>query len=132
MSINHPIGDLITRIRNGQSAGREKISAPFSTLKAAVLNVLKTEGFISEWKKVDAGKNKFDLEVELKYSSGDGAVQEIGAISKPGRRSYSGAKKMPRVMNGLGVAIVSTPLGVMTDAEARTRNIGGEVLCRVI
>jgi small subunit ribosomal protein S8 len=128
----HPIGDLLTRIRNGQGAGKDKVCAPFSKLKASVLDVLKSEGFISEWKKIESGVNKFTLEINLKYVGDSGAIQEIAAVSKPGRRAYSNVKKMPRIMNGLGVAIVSTPMGVMTDAEARARNVGGEVLCRVI
>jgi len=132
MSITHPIGDLAARIRNGQRAGKEKIAAPFSTLKAAFADVLKREGFVADWKKIPAGEGKFDLEIDLKYVDGVGAIQEIAVVSKPGRRAYSGVAKMPRVQNGLGVAIVSTPAGVMTDAEARVRNVGGEILCRVI
>ena len=105
---------------------------PYSALKENVLSVLKDEGFILDYKKVGAGANKFDLEVALKYIDGLGAIQEIAVASKPGRRAYFGADKMPRIMNGLGVAIVSTPNGVMTDTSARTMNVGGEVLCRVI
>jgi len=132
MALTHPIGDMITRIRNGQAAGKEAVSMPFSALRANILSVLKDEGFINGFKKVDAGKNKSDIEVELKYVDGLGAIQEISAVSKPGRRAYFNSGKLPRVMNGLGVAIVSTPSGVMTDAKARTMNVGGEVLCRVI
>jgi small subunit ribosomal protein S8 len=123
---------MITRIRNGQNAGKETIVLPYSTLKENVLAVLKDEGFIADFKKIDAGKNKLDLSVDLKYSGGAGAIQEIAVVSKPGRRAYFNVQKMPRVMNGLGIAIVSTPAGVMTDARARTKNVGGEVLCRVI
>ncbi|MDR1027685.1 MAG: 30S ribosomal protein S8 [Rickettsiales bacterium] len=130
--LTHPIGDLVTRIRNGQMAGKESITAPFSTLRQAVLGVLKDEGFITDFSKVEAGTNKSDLTIQLKYVDGEGAIQEISVVSKPGRRAYSGVAKMPRVMNGLGVAIMTTPLGVMTDAEARVKNVGGEVLCRVI
>jgi small subunit ribosomal protein S8 len=132
MSLTHPIGDMVTRIRNAQSAGKETVNMPFSSLKESVLNVLKNEGFINGFKKIEVGTNKFDLTVDLKYVDGNGAIQEISIVSKPGRRAYSEVKKMPRVMNGLGIAIVSTPHGVMTDADARTRNVGGEVLCRVI
>jgi small subunit ribosomal protein S8 len=132
MALTHPIGDMITRIRNGQSAGKETVVMPFSTLRANVLAVLEDEGFISGWKKIDAGENKFDLEVQLKYVDGAGAIQEIAVISKPGRRAYFGVGKMPRIMNGLGVAIVSTQSGVMTDAKARAMNVGGEVLLRVV
>ncbi|MDR2268862.1 MAG: 30S ribosomal protein S8 [Rickettsiales bacterium] len=132
MSITHPIGDLVARIKNGQGAGKEKIAAPFSALKAAILDVLKDEGFISDWKKIPVGENKFDLEIDLKYVDGNGAIREISIVSKPGRRAYFNVEKMPRVMNGLGVAIVSTPRGVMTDVKARIQNVGGEVLCRVV
>lgn len=132
MALTHPIGDMITRIRNGQKAGKETISMPYSSLKENVLAVLKDEGFIADFKKTDAGANKFDLEATLKYVDGEGAIQEIAVVSKPGRRAYFDTTKMPRVMNGLGVAIVSTPAGVMTDSAARVKNVGGEVLCRVI
>lgn len=132
MSLTHPIGDMITRIRNGQNAGKEIIRMPYSALKENVLAVLKGEGFILDFKKIEAGANKSDLEVALKYIDGAGAIQEIAVVSKPGRRAYFEVKKMPRVMNGLGIAIVSTPSGVMTDAKARVQNVGGEVLCRVI
>ena len=123
---------MITRIRNGQKAGKETISMPHSTLRENVLAVLKDEGFITGFKKVGIDVNKFDLEVALKYVGGVGAIQEIAVVSKPGRRAYFGTDKMPRIMNGLGIAIVSTPSGVMTDAAARAKNVGGEVLCRVI
>ena len=132
MSLTHPIGDMIARIKNGQKAGREIILVPYSSLCENVLAVLVDEGFISGFKKVGAGTNKFDLEVALKYVDGNGAIQEIAVVSKPGRRAYFGADKMPHVMNGLGIAIVSTPAEVMTDATARVKNVGGEVLCRVI
>ncbi|MDR1826267.1 MAG: 30S ribosomal protein S8 [Rickettsiales bacterium] len=132
MALTHPVGDMITRIRNGQKAGKETVSMPYSALKEAVLSVLVDEGFLTGFKKVAAGANKFDLEATLKYTGGSGAIQEISVVSKPGRRAYFSVDKMPRVMNGLGVAIVSTPMGVMTDAAARVKNVGGEVLCRVI
>ena len=132
MALTHPIGDMITRIRNGQNAGKEVVRMPYSALRENILAVLKDEGFVAGFKKVGAGSNKFDLEVDLKYSGGVGAIQEISVVSKPGRRAYFQAEKMPRVMNGLGVAIVSTPSGVMTDTNARIQNVGGEVLCRVI
>ena len=132
MSLTHPVGDMVTRIRNAQSAGKETVSMPFSVLKSNILSVLKNEGFISDFQKVEAGKGKFDLIANLKYVDGDGAIQEISVVSKPGRRAYFESKKMPHVVNGLGIAIVSTPRGVMTDADARTQNVGGEVLCKVI
>jgi small subunit ribosomal protein S8 len=132
MSLSHPIGDLLTRIRNGQNAGKDFIKAPYSKLRAAVLAVLKDEGFIKDFHIVAIDEKRKDITVDLKYVSGEGAIQEISVVSKPGRRVYSGSLKMPKVLNGLGIAIVSTPNGVMTDHKARLQNIGGEVLCRVI
>ena len=132
MSLSHPIGDMVTRIRNGQNAGKETIVVPNSKLRAAVLSVLKDEGFITDFHQEKIDDNRTNLVVELKYVNGNGAIQEIKAVSKPGRRVYSGCAKMPRVLNGLGIAIVSTPNGVMTDHKARLMNVGGEVLCKVI
>jgi small subunit ribosomal protein S8 len=132
MSLSHPIGDLLTRIRNGQNAGKEQITVPNSKLRAAVLQVLKDEGFIADFRREQIDEKRANLVVVLKYVGGVGAIQEISAISKPGRRVYSGSVKMPKVMNGLGIAVVSTPNGVMTDHKARLMNIGGEVLCRVV
>ena len=132
MSLTHPIGDMLTRIRNGQNAGKDFITVPNSKLRAAVLNVLKEEGFIKDFRKEEIDANRANLIVELKYVGGVGAIQEISVVSKPGRRVYSGSAKMPRVLNGLGIAIVSTPNGVMTDHKARMMNVGGEVLCKVI
>ena len=132
MSLSHPIGDMVARIRNGQNAGKETITVPNSKLRAAVLAVLKEEGFIEDFQKQEIDEHRSNLVVTLKYVGGNGAIQEISVVSKPGRRVYSGSAKMPRVLNGLGVAIVSTPQGVMTDHKARLMNIGGEVLCKVI
>jgi small subunit ribosomal protein S8 len=132
MSLSHPIGDMVTRIRNGQNAGKEFITIPNSKLRAAVLAVLKEEGFIEDFRKEEIDEHRSNLIVTLKYVGGNGAIQEISVVSKPGRRVYSGSAKMPRVLNGLGVAIVSTPHGVMTDHKARLMNVGGEVLCKVI
>ncbi|MCR4917403.1 MAG: 30S ribosomal protein S8 [Alphaproteobacteria bacterium] len=132
MSLSHPVGDMITRIRNGQNAGKETISVPNSKLRAAVLSVLKEEGFIEDFRKEEIDEHRSNLIVTLKYVGGNGAIQEISVVSKPGRRVYSGSAKMPKVLNGLGVAIVSTPHGVMTDHKARLMNVGGEVLCKVI
>jgi len=132
MSLSHPIGDMVTRIRNGQNAGKETIIVPNSNLRAAVLSVLKDEGFITDFHKEKIDENRSNLVVELKYVGGNGAIQEISVVSKPGRRVYSGCAKMPKVLNGLGIAIVSTPAGVMTDHKARLMNVGGEVLCKVI
>ncbi len=132
MSLSHPIGDMVTRIRNGQNAGKETIVVPNSKLRAAVLSVLKDEGFIEDFKKQEIDEHRSNLVVTLKYIGGNGAIQDISVVSKPGRRVYSGCAKMPKVLNGLGIAIVSTPNGVMTDHKARLMNVGGEVLCKVI
>jgi small subunit ribosomal protein S8 len=132
MSLSHPIGDMVARIRNGQNAGKETITLPYSKLRAAVLTVLKEEGFIEDFRKEEIDEHRSNLVVTLKYVGGNGAIQEISVVSKPGRRVYSGSAKMPRVLNGLGIAIVSTPHGVMTDHKARLMNVGGEVLCKVI
>ena len=132
MSISHPIGDMVTRIRNGQNAGKEFVTVPNSKLRVAVLEVLKDEGFITGFRQEKVDEKRNNLVIELKYVNGNGAIQEITTVSKPGRRVYSGAAKMPRVLNGLGIAIVSTPNGVMTDHKARLMNVGGEVLCKVI
>ena len=132
MSLSHPVGDMVARIRNGQNAGKEFISVPNSKLRAAVLAVLKEEGFIEDFRKQEIDEHRSNVVVKLKYVGGNGAIQEISVVSKPGRRVYSGSAKMPKVLNGLGVAIVSTPHGVMTDHKARLMNVGGEVLCKVI
>ncbi len=132
MSLSHPIGDMLTRIRNGQNAGKESVSMPNSKLRRAVLNVLKEEGFILDFRTIQLDDKRTDLVADLKYVGGNGAIQEISAVSKPGRRVYSGCLKMPKVLNGLGISIVSTPNGVMTDHKARLLNVGGEVLCKVI
>ena len=132
MSLSHPIGDMVARIRNGQNAGKETITLPYSKLRVAVLTVLKEEGFIEDFRKEEIDEHRSNLVVTLKYVGGNGAIQEISVVSKPGRRVYSGSAKMPRVLNGLGIAIVSTPHGVMTDHKARLMNVGGEVLCKVI
>lgn len=132
MSLSHPIGDMLTRIRNGQNAGKETVSVPNSKLRSAVLTVLKDEGFITDFRMEQIDENRTNLIVELKYVGGNGAIQEVSVVSKPGRRVYSSSAKMPKVLNGLGIAIVSTPRGVMTDHKARLLNVGGEVLCKVI
>ncbi len=132
MSLTHPIGDLLTRIRNGQNAGKEIVRVPASKLREAVLSVLKDEGYITNFSEEQIDAHRKNILIELKYVGGNGAIQEISIVSKPGRRVYSGSVKMPKVMNGLGISIVSTPQGVMTDHKARLLNIGGEVLCRVV
>lgn len=131
MTMSDPLGDMLTRIRNGQHAGKEVIECPYSRLRENVCAVLKDEGFIRGYKTVDLGGNKKALEIQLKYAEGRGVIRQIDRISKPGRRIYKGVKTMPRFYNGLGVLIVSTPQGVMTDHKARAANVGGEVLCQV-
>jgi small subunit ribosomal protein S8 len=131
MSISDPLGDMITRIRNAQRSRRSVVRAPASKLHANVCEVLKREGFIRHWKVVDIRAGVRELEIELKYSEGEPVIKEITRVSTPGRRVYSKIKELPRVYNGLGVSILSTPRGVMSEGEARAANVGGEVLCRV-
>lgn len=131
MSMNDPLGDMLTRIRNGQMAGHSVVEAPFSNLHMSVCGVLKDEGFIREFTAVEGENNKKTIQIELKYMEGSGAIREIGRVSSPGCRVYTSMKAMPRVFNGLGVLIVSTPQGVMSDYKARQANVGGEVLCKV-
>lgn len=130
MNVNDPIGDLITRIRNAQMRGRSKVLSPSSTLRARVLNVLVDEGYIRGFSEVDKEGRK-ELEIELKYFEGAPVIHEIQRVSKPGRRVYSSVKDLALVRNGLGISILSTPKGVMSDAAARAQNVGGEVLCEV-
>lgn len=131
MSMSDPLGDMLARIRNGQMAGKKTIECLYSKLHVSVCEVLKDEGFIRGYKVEDFGKNKQVLVVELKYAEGRGVIRKIGRVSKPGRRVYTNVKTMPRFYNGLGVLVVSTPQGVMTDYKARAANVGGEVLCQV-
>ena len=131
MSINDPIGDLITRIRNAQLRRKDKTSTPGSRLRASLLEVLRSEGYIRGYTTTDHGNGRTEFEVELKYFDGQPVIREIARVSKPGRRVYASVKTLPRVANGLGIAIVSTPQGVMADHEAREKNVGGEVLCTV-
>ena len=131
MSMSDPLGDMLTRIRNGQHAGKPVVESPNSKVRSSVLEVLKREGFIRDFS-VDTSKGYSNqLSIELKYFEGAPVIKEITRVSKPGRRVYSSVKEMPRVYGGLGIAIVSTPQGVMSDNEARAANVGGEVLCRV-
>lgn len=131
MAFTDPVGDLLTRIRNGQSAGMRTIKSPTSGLRNNVLEVLKRQGFIRDFsmEKADNGQNV--VTVELKYFEGQPVIKEIQRVSKPGRRVYSGVSDLKPIYNGLGVAILSTPKGVMSDQEARAANVGGEVLCQV-
>ncbi len=131
MSINDPIGDLITRIRNAQMRKHSSMSVPASKLRGWVLDVLEAEGYIRGYARVEKEGDKPSFDVELKYFEGTPVIQTIKRISKPGRRVYSSVGDLPSVRNGLGIAIVSTPKGVMSDTAARDANVGGEVLCQV-
>ncbi|TCT00930.1 30S ribosomal protein S8 [Aquabacter spiritensis] len=131
MSINDPIGDLITRIRNAQMRRKDKTQSPGSRLRASLLDVLRSEGYIRGYTSTDHGNGRTEFEIELKYFDGQPVIREISRVSKPGRRVYASVKTLPRVANGLGIAVVSTPQGVMADHEAREKNVGGEVLCTV-
>lgn len=130
MLMNDPLGDMLTRIRNAQMRKRPTVATPASTLRARVLDVLQAEGYIRGYSEV-ALNGKAEYQIELKYSDGQPVIKEIQRVSKPGRRVYSSVKSIPRVADGLGVSILSTPKGVMSDHEARTQNVGGEVLCHV-
>jgi len=131
MSTHDPISDLITRIRNAQMRAKPKVSTPGSKMRANVLEVLKSEGYIRGYASVEHSSGRSELEIELKYFDGEPVIREIERISKPGRRVYTSVKNLPRINNGLGVAIVSTPKGVMADHDARDANVGGEILCTV-
>ena len=130
MNLNDPLGDMLTRIRNAQMRGRSTVLTPASKLRVRVLDVLQSEGYIRGYTEIEKDGRK-ELEIELKYYDGSPVISEIRRISKPGRRVYSGAKDIPLVRNGLGISILSTPKGVMSDNVARTENVGGEILCRV-
>ena len=131
MSLTDPVGDLLTRIRNGQAASKQSIKTPASKLRANVLEVLKREGYIRGFTQTEVRPGISEITVELKYYEGRPVISEISRVSKPGRRVYSGIEDLPRVANGLGISILSTPRGVMSDAEARAQHVGGEVLCKV-
>jgi len=131
MSVNDPLGDMLTRIRNAQMRGKSSVRSPASKLRAWVLDVLAAEGYIRGYERVTDARGHAELEIALKYHDGQPVIRELKRISKPGRRVYSGVSDIPSVRNGLGVAVVSTPKGVMSDAAARAANVGGEVLCRV-
>jgi small subunit ribosomal protein S8 len=130
MAMTDPLGDMLTRIRNGQQARKDSILTPASRLRANVLDVLQREGYIRGYSEEQLAGQK-GLRIELKYFEGQPAIQHLARISKPGRRVYSGATDLPRIRNGLGTVIVSTPRGVLSDAEAREQNVGGEVLAEV-
>jgi small subunit ribosomal protein S8 len=131
MSMNDPIGDMLTRIRNSQLRGKSTVKTPASTLRARVLDVLLSEGYIRGYEKMPTANGQGEFEISLKYYEGTPVIREVKRVSKPGRRVYMGVKDIPSVRNGLGISIVSTPKGVMSDANARAANVGGEVLCTV-
>jgi small subunit ribosomal protein S8 len=131
MSMTDPLGDMITRIRNAQMRSKPKVSIPGSKMRERVLEVLKTEGFIRGYASVAHTSGRSELEVELKYFDGTPVIREISRVSKPGRRVYASVKALPRINNGLGISILSTPKGVMADHEARDANVGGEIICTV-
>ena len=131
MSASDPIGDLLTRIRNAQERGKSKVSSPASRLRERVLEELQHEGFIRGFATVQQGSGKAEIEIELKYFDGAPVIRELQRVSKPGRRVYASVDTLPTVFNGMGISILSTPKGVMSDADARTQNVGGEVLCTV-
>ena len=130
MAVNDPIGDLITRIRNAQERNKSKVSTPGSHLRERVLEVLKSEGYIRGYAAIEKDGHS-ELEIELKYFDGAPVIREIARVSKPGRRVYASVRNLPRINNGLGVAVVSTPKGVMADHAARDANVGGEILFTV-
>jgi small subunit ribosomal protein S8 len=131
MSVIDPIGDMLARIRNAQERGKQKVATPASRLRERVLDVLQQEGFIRGYATVQQSGGKAEIEIELKYFDGEPVIHEIHRVSKPGRRVYASVGTLPTVFNGLGISILSTPKGVMSDAEARAQNVGGEVLCTV-
>lgn len=131
MSFSDPVADMLTRIRNAQTRGRRTTRSPASKLRAWILDVLVSEGYIRGYNFVESDAGQKEIEIELKYFDGAPAIRELKRISKPGRRVYSGVRNLPLVRQGLGVAIVSTAQGVMSDADARNANVGGEILCTV-
>jgi small subunit ribosomal protein S8 len=130
MAMTDPLGDMLTRIRNGQQARKDSILTPASKLRARVLDVLQREGYIRGYSEEELAGQR-GIRIELKYFEGQPAIQHLARVSKPGRRVYSGAQELPRIRNGLGTIIVSTPRGVLSDVEAREQNVGGEVLAEV-
>jgi small subunit ribosomal protein S8 len=131
MTVSDPLGDMLTRIRNAQMRSRPKVSTPASKLRARVLDVLKDEGYIRGYAEIEYGGGKTEFEIELKYYDGAPVIRDIKRVSTPGRRVYSSVQDLPTIANGLGVAILSTPKGVMSDTRARAENVGGEILCSV-
>jgi small subunit ribosomal protein S8 len=131
MSMNDPLGDMLTRIRNASMRGKSTVRTPASKIRKWVLDVLKSEGYIRGYDEVTSGDGHAEIDISPKYSDGHPVSRELKRVSTPGRRVYSGVKEIPQVRQGLGIAIVSTPRGVMSDSQARTVNVGGEVLCTV-
>ena len=131
MAFNDPLGDMIARITNAQMRKKPKVSTPDSRLRVSVLDVLKSEGYIRGYSTVEHKDGRNEVEIELKYYDGEPVIREMSRVSKPGRRVYVAVRNLPRINNGLGVAILSTPKGVMADHDARDANVGGEVLCTV-
>jgi small subunit ribosomal protein S8 len=131
MSMTDPLGDMLTRIRNGQRAHKGMVNSPASKLREHVLDVLQREGYIRGYSRMEMNGGKAELSIELKYFEGQPVIQAIQRVSKPGRRVYSSIRELPSYANGLGIHILSTPKGVLSEAEARNENVGGEILCRV-
>jgi len=130
MSLSDPIGDMIARVKNAQARNHKKVELPSSNFKSKIANILKNEGFIKDFKIVEEDKKQV-LSLELKYHSGNPVISNFERVSKPGRRIFSSADSLPKINNGLGIAIVSTPKGVMTDMDARKQKVGGEIICKV-
>ena len=130
MSLSDPIGDMLARLKNSQMRNHKKIEMPSSKFKAKIAEILKSEGYIVDFE-VKSEKNKANLQISLKYNSGNPVISSIERVSKPGRRIFSSAESLPKVNNGLGIAIISTPKGVMTDIDARKQRVGGEIICKV-
>ncbi|GLK76156.1 30S ribosomal protein S8 [Methylopila jiangsuensis] len=131
MSLIDPLGDMLTRIRNAHMRSKSSVSTPGSRLRQHVLDVLQAEGYIRGYTQTELANGRTEFEIELKYYDGAPVIREIQRVSKPGRRVYASVKNLPRVANGLGISILSTPKGVMADHDARDNNVGGEILCRV-
>ena len=130
MSLSDPIGDMLARLKNSQKRNHKKVELPSSKFKVKIAEILKSEGYIVDFKELSEGP-KINLQINLKYNSGNPVINSIERVSKPGRRVFSSAESLPKTNNGLGIAIVSTPKGVMTDIDARKHNIGGEIICKV-
>ena len=131
MSMTDPVGDMLTRIPNGQRVGKSSVVSPASKLRTGVLDVLQREGYIRGYNINEIRKGVSEITIELKYFEGDAVIKQIDRVSTPGRRVYSKIKDLPKVYNGLGIAVLSTPKGVLSDQEAREQNVGGEILCKV-